>query len=161
MKTLIIYDSVFGNTEQIALAISQSIGIKENVESFRVSDIKLEQLNGLSLLIIGSPTRAFNPTKPMTRFLNSISSNGLKGVKVTAFDTRLNTKDVKSRMLNSLVKVFGYAAKPIADKLVKKGGKLIIPPEGFFVKESEGPLKEAELERAMDWALAIKAQLTD
>lgn len=32
-----------------------------------------------------------------------------------------------------------------------------ISPEGFFVKESEGPLKEGELERAADWIkIAIK-----
>lgn len=89
MKTLIVYDSVFGNTEQVALTISKSIGYKENVEAFRVSDIKPEQLNGLSLLIVGSPTRAFNPTKAITNFLNNIPSNGLKGVKVSAFDTRI------------------------------------------------------------------------
>ena len=44
---------------------------------------------------------------------------------------------------------------PIADKLEKKGGSLIIPPEGFFVKDSEGPLKDGEIERAVDWAKLI------
>ena len=159
MKTLVVYDSVFGNTEQIALAISRSLGSKEEVETFRVSDIKPEQLNGLKLLIIGSPTRGFKPTKAITEFLNKIPSNGLEGVRVLAFDTRLCTADVNSRLLNILVKIFGYAAKPIADTLKKKGGSLIIPPEGFFVKESEGPLKDGELKRAADWAkLAIKTQ---
>ena len=118
MKTLIIYDSFFGNTEQIALTISKSIGYQENIETSRVSDIKLEQLNGLDLLIVGSPTRAFNPTKAITNFLNSIPSNGLNGIKVSAFDTRISTADVNSRMLNTLVKLFGYAAQLIADKLV-------------------------------------------
>ena len=159
MKVLVIYDSVFGNTEQIALAISNSLGSKENVETFRVSDIKPEKLIGLDLLIVGSPTRAFKPTKAITNFLKKIPSKGLKGVKVAAFDTRISTTDVNSRLLNLLMKVFGYAAKPIADKLEKKGGNLIIPPEGFFVKGSEGPLKDGELERAADWAkLAIKTQ---
>ena len=63
--------------------------------------------------------------------------------------------DVNSRLLNILVKLFGYAAKPIADKLEKKGGVPIIPPEGFFVKDSEGPLKDGELERVADWAKLI------
>jgi hypothetical protein len=53
------------------------------------------------------------------------------------------------------VKLFGYAAKPIAYKLEKKGGSLVIPPEGFLVKASEGPLKDGELERAADWAKLI------
>ena len=152
MKTLIVYDSIFGNTEKIALAISNSLSSKGNVETCRVSAIKLEQLIGLDLLIVGSPTRAFRPTKAITNFLKKISSNGLKGVKVAAFDTRISPTDVNSRFLNILVKLFGYAAKPIADKLERKGGELIISPEGFFVKGTEGPLKDGELERAMDWA---------
>ena len=157
MKTLIVYDSVFGNTEKIALAISQSIG-SEDVKVLRVGDVKTEQLMGLDLLIVGSPTRAFNPTKEITVFLNNIPSNSLQGIKVLSFDTRIATADKKSRILNGLVKVFGYAAQPIADKLVKKGGNLAIPPEGFFVKDSEGPLKDGELERATDWVrLAVKA----
>ena len=152
MKTLIVYDSIFGNTEKIALAISNSLSSKGNVETCRVSAIKLEQLIGLDLLIVGSPTRAFRPTKAITNFLKKISSNGLKGVKVAAFDTRISPTDVNSRFLDILVKLFGYAAKPIADKLERKGGELIISPEGFFVKGTEGPLKDGELERAMDWA---------
>ncbi len=159
MKVLIVYDSVFGNTEQIAQAIGNSLGSKENVEILRVSDMKPEQLIGLELLIVGSPTRVFKPTKAIMNFLNKIPLNVLKSVKVAAFDTRISTADVNSRLLNILVKLFGYAAKPIAYKLEKKGGSLIIPPEGFFVKDSEGPLKDGELERAADWAKIIMKTL--
>ena len=155
MKALIVYDSVFGNTEKIAKAIGDSIGSQENVEVLRVTDMKLEQLQEIDLLFVGSPTRAFKPTKAIVDFLIKIPSNGLKGINVAAFDTRISTADVSSRMLNGFVKIFGYAAKPIADKLQKKGGNLIIPPEGFFVKDSEGPLKEGEFERAIDWAKSV------
>ena len=63
----------------------------------------------------------------------------------------------ESRVLPFFVGLFGYAAKPISDRLKKKGGELIIPPEGFFVEGIEGPLKEGELERAADWAKQIIA----
>ena len=33
MKALIIYDSVFGNTEQIALAIGNALGSQEDVNT--------------------------------------------------------------------------------------------------------------------------------
>ncbi|MGE5571418.1 MAG: flavodoxin family protein [Bacteroidota bacterium] len=159
MKTLVVYDSIFGNTKQIALAISSALGSEENVETLHVSDMKPERLNGVQLLVVGSPTRAFRPTKAITDFLNGIPSDGLRGVKVTAFDTRISTADVRSRLLSAMVRLFGYAAKPIADRLEKKGGALLAPPEGFFVKGSEGPLKDGEIERAADWArLAMRAQ---
>jgi hypothetical protein len=57
--------------------------------------------------------------------------------------------------LSNLVNVFGYAAKPISDRLEKKGGELAVPPEGFYVDGTEGPLTEGELERAADWARQI------
>ena len=41
--------------------------------------------------------------------------------------------------------------------LEKKGGELVIPPEGFYVGDTEGPLLEGELERAADWAKQIIA----
>lgn len=55
MKVLIVYDSVFGNTKKIALAIGNSLSSKENVETLRVSDVNPEQLIGLELIIVGSP----------------------------------------------------------------------------------------------------------
>jgi hypothetical protein len=63
------------------------------------------------------------------------------------------------RILAFFVKIFGYAAQPIADRLQKKGGELAVPPEGFYVGDTEGPLFEGELERAADWAKQILATL--
>ena len=151
MKCLIVYDSFFGNTARIAKAIRGSLGSKVNVKMCRVIDAAPKQLTGLGLLIVGSPTRQFRPTKAINEFLDKLPSNSLKNVRVLAFDTRISAADTNSRMFNVSVKLFGYAAKPIAEKLKKKGGNLLIPPEGFFVIDSEGPLKDGELERAVDW----------
>jgi flavodoxin len=163
MKALIIYDSFFGNTERIAQAIGNALGSPEDVEILRVGNVKPEQLMGLKLLVVGSPTRGFRPTPAISNLLKSIPKNGLSGVKVAAFDTRFTMDEIESSVfiLRILVNLFGYAAKPIADRLEKKGGELIIPPEGFFVAGTEGPLKEGELERAGDWARQINVGLVD
>jgi flavodoxin len=156
MKAMVVYDSVFGNTEKVAQAIGQALGSPEDVKVVRVSDAKPEQLVGLTLLIVGSPTRQFSPTGATTGFLKSIPKHGLKGVKVAAFDTRFTENAIeKVRILAFFVKIFGYAAKPITDRLQKKGGELVVPPEGFYVGDTEGPLLEGELERAADWAKEI------
>lgn len=155
MKAMVIYDSIFGNTEQIAKAIGKVLQSKRNVEVLKVNQVKPEQLVGLNLLIVGSPTRAFRPTGAINRFLGKIPRNGLKAVRVAAFDTGISLDDVDSSIGHWFIKSFGYAAKPISDKLRKKGGKLIIPPEGFFVEGTEGPLKKGELERAEKWAKQI------
>jgi len=146
MKVLIVYDSVFGNTEQVAQAIGNALGSQEDVEILRASNVKPEQLTGLKLLIVGSPTHGGRPTPVIQDFLNRVSEPAIRGISVAAFDTRLSTR---------LVGIFGYAAGRIADSLKRKGGTLIAPPEGFFVKGREGPLKEGELERAASWAKVI------
>ncbi len=158
MKTLIIYDSAYGNTEKVARAMGQALDSTGEVEVVRAADVQPGQLSGVALLIVGSPTQKFRPLAPVTNFVKGLPNNALRGVKVAAFDTRIPTARVQEvRILAFFVKLFGYAAKPIADRLAKKGGELVAPPEGFYVSDTEGPLVDGELERAADWARKIAA----
>jgi flavodoxin I len=152
MKVLVVYDSVFGNTEQVAQAMGQALAPHGEVETLRVTAVQPEQLAGVGLLIVGSPTRAFRATPATTNLLKSLPAQGLQGVWVAAFDTRIAPEDTNSGFLRLMVKLFGYAAKPLASRMQSKGGTLALPPEGFFVGGTEGPLKEGELERAAAWA---------
>jgi len=144
MKVLIVYDSVYGNTEKIAKAIGGAI--TGEVKVLRVDEANLSELKTIDLFIVGSPTQAGRPTPAIQDFLNKVPEPSLQGINVAAFDTRIPTK---------LVRVFGYAAGRIAGNLKGKGGILVASPEGFFVKGSKGPLREGELERAADWAKGI------
>jgi len=120
--------------------------------------VQPEQLAGLELLIVGSPTQKFRPLPAVTALLKGIPQGGLKGVKVAGFDTRFPVSEIeKNRVLAFFVRIFGYAAKPISDRLEKAGGERVAPPEGFYVGEVQGPLLEGELERAADWARQISA----
>jgi flavodoxin I len=155
MKIRVVFDSVFGNTEKIARAMGGAFE-SMNVEVLSVNDVNREQMEDLDVLIVGSPTRKFKPTAAIKKFLRGIPSNGLDGVKVAGFDTRIPDEDIaKSRVLPFFVRLFGYAAKPILANLVKKGGKQALPPEGFYVGGIDGPLVEGELERAALWAKRI------
>jgi flavodoxin len=143
MKALVIYDSMYGNTEKIAGAIGGAI--TGEVKVLRVSEVTLPELESTDLLIIGSPTQGGRPTKPIQEFLNKIPET-IKGMKAAAFDTRFTTR---------LVGIFGYAAGKIADILKGKGGTLISTPEAFYIKGSPPSLKDGELERAANWAKGI------
>jgi flavodoxin I len=141
MKVLIVYDSVYGNTEEIARAIGGAIS--GDVEVLRAGEASPSALESVDFLIVGSPTQGGRATQPVRDFLNQVSTSSIKGIDVAAFDTRISTR---------WVGVFGYAAGRIASSLKGKGGNLILPPEGFFVKGTQGPLKEGEPERAAGWA---------
>lgn len=144
MKALIVYDSIHGNTEKIAKSIGDAI--TGNVKVLRTGEVNPLELESIDLLIVDSPTHGGRPTPATKDFLRKVSGSAIKGISVAAFDTRFSTR---------LVKIFGYAAGKIARILKRKGGTLILSPEGFFVKGTEGPLKNGELERAAKWAKEI------
>ena len=150
-ERLVIYDSVFGNTEKIAKAIGEAV----DAPIKKVTEVTQADLQGLELLIVGSPTRAFNPTPAIKNFLKGLKSDSLTKVKATAFDTRIALNDIDSDIFRWVIKTMGYADKKIAKMLVKKGVILALDTEGFAVKDSEGPLKDGELERAKNWVRTI------
>jgi flavodoxin I len=158
MKILIVYDSYFGNTEKVAKAIGAALAASGDVRVVRISDFLPAHLQGIQLLIVGSPTRAFRPSDAIKSFLKGLSARSLREVNTAAFDTRVDITRVNSAILTFLVNIFGYAAQPIARGLQKKGGKLAAAPEGFYVKDKEGPLEDGELERASHWAASLLAK---
>jgi len=110
MKALIVYDSVYGNTEKIAKAIGGAIS--GEVKVLRMGEASLSELKTIDLLIVGSPTQAGRPTLAIQDFLNKVPESAIRGINVAAFDTRLSTR---------WVRIFGYAAGKIADSLKRKG----------------------------------------
>ena len=144
MKAIVVYDSVYGNTEEIARAIGDAINGEVNV--LRAGEVDLPDMESVDLFIVGSPTQGGRPLQPVQDLIEKLPESSLKGTNVAAFDTRLTAK---------WVVIFGYAAGRIAKNLEKKGGNLVASPEGFFVKGGKGPLKEGELERAAAWAEGI------
>jgi flavodoxin len=146
MKTWIVYDSLWGNTEKIAQAIGDALG--GEAEVFRATDVDPSAVDAVDLLVIGSPTHGGGPTEAIQGLLGQLEGALPAGMSVAAFDTRLATR---------WVAIFGYAAGKIARKLEEAGATLVVPPEGFVVQGKEGPLREGELERAADWARRLGA----
>lgn len=157
MKVLVVYDSAYGNTRQVAEAIGAALN---GAEVRHVDDVTPEALTTLDVLVVGSPTQRLNYTENMHDFLKSIPPGGLDGVQVAAFDTRISIEDVETPVERFAARLFlrRYAAEPIAETLREKGGHEVIAPEGFFVLDTEGPLKARELERAAAWAQQITHQ---
>jgi flavodoxin len=152
MKILIVFDSVFGNTEKLARAMGDAL---PGAQVMRVTDVTMEYLAGVEGLIVCSPTRAFRPTPEIQKWLKALPAQSLNGVLAAAFDTRADLDEVNSKFLRFMVGIFGYADKTIVKWLGKKGANLVLPSGGFFVLGSEGPLKEGEVERAVAWAKDI------
>lgn len=162
MKSLVIFDSTYGNTKDIAKAIGQ--GISSDVEVLNIDRASITNLRDLDLLVIGSPTHGGMPTEKLIHFIDNLPKDLLKDVKIAAFDTRFET-DTHGMGLRILMNVIRFAADKTAKKLIRIGGVQIIQPEGFIVEDKKGPLKNGELERAKKWgsqlAYAIKGTASD
>jgi flavodoxin len=154
MKALVVYDSQFGNTAEIAQAIGKGLANGDNIPVIPVGDITDDHLQDIELLVVGSPTQRLTATPAITDWLTSLPASSLQGIKAGAFDTRFTEEKIKelSKVLTFFVNMFGYGADPIAKLLKKKGAELVLEPEGFFVGDTEGPLLENELTRAGAWA---------
>ncbi|MBN2508980.1 MAG: flavodoxin family protein [Spirochaetales bacterium] len=153
MKTLVVYDSVFGNTQKVAETVAQTLG--PDAEAKRVMNTSLEDIQNAGLVIFGSPTRAFAPTTEMRGYLKNLSKGVLSGKTVGVFDTRMDVQKINIKILSFLAGVFGYAADTMV-KLIARKGAVNIVSNWFFVLESEGPLAEGELERAAEWAGSLQ-----
>jgi len=156
MKIGIVYDSVFGNTAEIARAIAAELEAAHEVRLVPVAEAGTLDTAGMDLLIVGSPTRGFRPTPATTEFIGGLAAPAA-GRSAAAFDTRLNPEDIHPAPLRWVVQAGGYAADRIATELGEKGYGHKGTPGGFLVTGTEGPLKPGEVERAKAWARSLVA----
>lgn len=155
MKCLIIYDSAYGNTEEIADAMAQAIKCDYEM----VKNVTSTDIDAAEMIIVGSPTQGGRPTRAMQSFLRQLPDGVLRGKLVAAFDTRFEKKE-HGLGLRVVMSVIGFASPRIAAALKEKGGRLIGLPESFIVDDKEGPLAHGELNRAAAWARQISTALT-
>jgi flavodoxin len=146
MKALIVYDSQYGNTEQIAKGIADGLAKNCDVVLKKAADVGPGDIDGIALLLVGSPTQGSKPTVPIREFLQKLPADGLKGIRAAAFDTR---------MTNPFIRMFGFAAPKIDKTMAEKGAVSAAKPEGFWVVSGKGPLKDFEITRAAHWAETV------
>lgn len=143
MHTLILYESMFGNTAQVAQAMEQTVSQHGTVRLLTAEQAEQGlELEGVDLLIVGCPTQHHQPTGALQALLDRLPRGALSGIHVAAFDTRYHI----------LEWVSGSAARLLTRKLRALGGLLVVPAESFFVTARAGPLEDGERERAARWA---------
>jgi flavodoxin I len=153
MNTLIVYDSKFGNTEQIARVIAARLG---SARLLRAEEAGVLDRTECDLLIVAGPTQRHGASLALQEWLERIPRGALKDVPAAAFDTRYRM----SRLLS------GSAAARIASRLKRAGARLVVPPESFFMERDVPPqgekrrhamerLEPGEEGRATEWAASI------
>lgn len=87
MKGIVAYDSVHGNTKQVAEAIAEQRRVDGNqVEVFNLKDKGPEVVAG-DFMFIGSPTRAGRMTGNTKHFLEGLDPANWRNKPIVLFDT--------------------------------------------------------------------------
>lgn len=141
MSSLVVFDSNFGNTRKIAEAVAAKLG--NGARAVALADLGPGGLDGVDLLVVGSPINAWKPTEQMRSFLDGLAEGSLRGVRAAAFDTRVR------------LFIHGDAAGKISHALEKAGARIVARPRGFIVEGREGPLAAGEVDGAAAWAGSI------
>ena len=154
MKKIVIYDSYFGNTEKIAKVVAQEL----DCECIKVQIFNFDVINNYDLVVLGSPTRAFKPTKEIVSLAKLIKG---RGTRVALFDTRVDEADEIPKILRWMMKKYGYSNDTLEKILRKKHVPIVIWSGEFYVSDKEGPLKEDELKKAKEFGSAIALNLNN
>jgi hypothetical protein len=164
MKSVVVYESWFGNTRQVAEAIAGELCWAGEVQLCSVND-PIPPLEQVDLIVVGGPTHVHGLSSSTSRRgaleqqgRPATESRGVRGwlgelppgngKRAAAFDTRVD----KPAFL------VGSAAHGIDRRLRRRGYEPAARPESFFVDGTPGPLKAGELERAAAWARSLTAQ---
>jgi hypothetical protein len=163
MRALVVYESMFGNTQAIAQAVAKGLDKWFTVDLAEAGSAPTVLDEEVTLLIVGGPTHAFGMSRESTRrdattkttaalvstgdgireWLNRIG-RPRSGVAATAFDTKANKPWLP-----------GSAAKAAHKRLRSLRFRMIVAPESFFVTDMTGPLVDGELVRAQAWGEQI------
>jgi Flavodoxin len=169
VEALVVFESMFGNTQIIAKAVADGLSSRMSVDLVEVGDAPTVIGDDVELLVVGGPTHAFGMSRPGTRqgaakqAEQGVVSAGiglrewLAGVQGGTRTTAAAAFDTRFKKPSFLV---GSAARR-AEKLLRKlGFRVAIPAESFFVAGAPGPLLDGEPDRARGWGVMLGSQLT-
>lgn len=159
MHALVVYESMWGNTERVARAIASGIAETGTVEVVEVGNAPAEPDVDVSLIVAGGPTHAFSMSKPATR-TEAHHRGAPKGSDATGIREWLDalptghqaqtvaTFDTKSSRVKLLP---GSAARKAGKVAGRHGYARADHAQSFLVADTAGPLLDGELERAAQW----------
>lgn len=165
MRALVVYESMFGNTEEVARAIGEGIEASMHADVVEVGAAPDTVPADVTLLVVGGPTHAFSMSWPTTRrdaaqraatvvsrdrgireWLGSLPA-ATTDTEATTFDTRVTSR------------VTGSAARAASHRLDRLGYRLTAAFTSFRVADVTGPLVDDEVDRARDWGRALGVEV--
>lgn len=161
MTVLVVYESMFGDAQQIAEAIAAGISESRPVSCVEVGKAPDTLGPEMTLLVVGGPNHAFGLPRPQSRaeaaerteeplvsqgrglreWLEVVSAEA--PTRAATFDTRMDHPKALTRM--------DHASRASAKRLKRAGFQIVTDSQHFLVSDVQGPLVAGELDRAQQW----------
>ncbi len=168
MRAVVVYESMYGNTHQIADAIGDGLRESFPTEVISVHAALPEVMGDVGLVVVGGPTHVHSMSRESTRqgaaakaaepdnelHLDAdaagegvrewLESLGQMTGRAAAFDTRVDAAAL----------VTGRASKGIAKQLRHHGFDVVVDPMSFLVTK-DAHLEPDETNHARQWGQAL------
>lgn len=176
MRALVVYESLFGNTHEIADAIAAGIRDADpgaEVQVVRAADADGVHARDAELVVVGGPTHMWRTASPRSRRMGLDGGTRTKGrtgppaavepgatgpgVREWLGSLPLAPAGSRAAAFDTRLgsRLSGGAARSIGRSLRRHGYVLVVPPMGFVVRGGEGPLAVGEADRARTWASSL------
>jgi hypothetical protein len=174
MHTLVIYESMYGNTHAVAAAIGEGIRSSCEVQVIAVGEATADLVAWADLVVVGGPTHARGMPTPSSRASAVESAAKPDGWSQVTLDTTAEDSGIRewldglgdgsgkraaafdTRAVGPAL-ITGRASTAIAKGLRGHGFQLVADPESFIV-DTHQRLKTGEEERAAKWAARLVAE---
>ena len=165
MRAVVVYESMFGSTRQIAEAIAGGLTLGMDAHAVRAADMSIGDVAAVDLLVVGAPTHAHGMPRAATRkgAPSYVEKPGSTLVLEPGADTAPGVREwlaslgelrMAGAAFDTRVKgpaaLTGRASRGIAKSLAGCGLVLVVPPTSFLVDAHSGILA-GETERARAW----------
>lgn len=162
MKTLLVYESLWGNTKEVAETIADALG--DDASILEVGDAPSPLPPDVDLLVVGGPTHAFSMSRASTRHdaetKGAETGHALMGIRewlggLPAAEVRVATFDTRVASVRHLP---GSAAKAAAKEVRRHHLGHLVDTQSFYVADMAGPLLDGELDRARTWGQELATE---
>ncbi|WP_203015000.1 MULTISPECIES: hypothetical protein [unclassified Frankia] len=164
---MIVFESMFGNTREIAEAVAAALAERMDIELMEVADAPTVVPGEVDLLVVGGPTHALGMSRPSTRqdaarqlaadaehgsFNLEVVSRG-DGIREWLANVDLGRPAPTVAVFDTKVRspLPGSAASKAA-RLLSRRGTNVVGRRSFYVTGTQGPLRDGERDQARIWA---------
>lgn len=156
MRVIVIVESCFGNTHEVARALADRFA-GDGAQTELVDAASAPSSPSADLVLVGAPTHNLGLPSPTSR--TKAAGRGATGAPQAGVAEWIERAEpTGARVLTFSTRLSGAwsgSAAKAAAKRLKRRGVAATRGEDFVVTGAQGPLADGELARAGEWAAAL------